>query len=618
MEQTLPSNVPLTKSDFDNSRWTEVLDGVSDKKNHSYRDAFFAKAKEALVAGDQKRASVFTLLSDVTSFHFKPEKKDEPFGPMFVMQNGRSAIVDDLTDDRLALLKTLLPEIVDPELRSRISDVLWLTKRDHEAAERAVEAYLLSAKRLQDPADWVYGFERIERAVRLAASLERDGDSFKQAVAHAEQVLDQYQGDDPLYLSGKLMELLIEHGVGDPHKYIALSEKVAKKAEAERDESRAQYYWTINASWRKKAGDFAGERTAKVAAAETHVREAQAALQGPQPSHLVASNHLQKAIEAYRRLGNCAQKVEELHHLLLEYQQKSMSEMRVISSKTVNISDSVQIAINEVKGKPFQEAVLRLAILGSPPEISKLRVRVQDQVRQFPLQHLVKRMDVNNAGKVVARPPSMFSNSKDEVEAAILSEMFKTAVIDQQVHVQAGVDPVRNQIYSEHNPRMSDVMGLIVDNQFVPPGREWIFSRGLHAGFDGDWPEVAHFLIPQIENSVRYLLERKGVICSGLNSEGIQEEFDLNSLLRMPGAEDLFGKDLCFDLRGLLIERMGSNLRNRQAHGLIDQEGFFSASICYFWWLVLRIICWPILVQSQSQAQSTTAESPGGEDAPSH
>jgi len=54
----------------------------------------------------------------------------------------------------------------------------------------------------------------------------------------------------------------------------------------------------------------------------------------------------------------------------------------------------------------------------------------------------------------------------------------------------------------------------------------------------------------------------------------------------------------------LLIERSGSNLRNRMAHGLINDSEFNSPIMSYLWWVTLRLCCLPILKQQQQVEES--------------
>lgn len=82
----------------------------------------------------------------------------------------------------------------------------------------------------------------------------------------------------------------------------------------------------------------------------------------------------------------------------------------------------------------------------------------------------------------------------------------------------------------------------------------------------------------------------------------MQDEFDLNRIF--PNFWDdlgnLFGEDTAFDLRGLLVERFGSNLRNEEAHGLMNYVAFFSPQVSYVWWLTLRL-CLTVLIASSSE-----------------
>jgi len=118
-----------------------------------------------------------------------------------------------------------------------------------------------------------------------------------------------------------------------------------------------------------------------------------------------------------------------------------------------------------------------------------------------------------------------------------------------------------------------------------------LFAKGLYAGLTGDFYTTTHILIPQIENSIRYLLQKQGVVTSKYDDKGIQNEYDLNKILYFPEIKDIFDEDTLFDLKGLLVEHSGSNLRNDMAHGLLDDEAFSSPLMSYLWWVMLRRCC---------------------------
>ena len=69
-------------------------------------------------------------------------------------------------------------------------------------------------------------------------------------------------------------------------------------------------------------------------------------------------------------------------------------------------------------------------------------------------------------------------------------------------------------------------------------------------------------MIPQIENSIRYVLNNYERQTSRQIAEGIQEESSLNYTLECEELVEVLGKDLVFDLQGLLIKKEGENMRN--------------------------------------------------------
>jgi hypothetical protein len=158
--------------------------------------------------------------------------------------------------------------------------------------------------------------------------------------------------------------------------------------------------------------------------------------------------------------------------------------------------------------------------------------------------------------------------------------------------------------YLEHSVRVNDLLPIESHSPFVLPEREYLFAKGLYAGLTGDFFTSTHILIPQIENSIRYLLWNRGVLPSGLDNRGIQNEYHLTTTLYCPEITSIFDEDTLFDLKSLLVEHSGSNLRNRMAHGLINDSEFLSPIMSYLWWLTLRLCCLPILIHQQKAEQS--------------
>lgn len=595
-------NPPLNKDDFLNSRWQEVVNSSKRKDCCTYSLAFWNKAKEAEAVGNVREQAVLEILAVVSGVEIKPEATEEFFAEVF----------KNLTDEHLNFLADIAADISDPELQARVADILWIKrhKKKFPMAQLAVDAYLQSVKTLEDPERWNCSFKRIERAFRLALTI-RDQVKEKEVVAQIEAILDYYQGEDPLWLSIKLMKLLLESRQGEPAKYAALAEKAANIAEAAYDWQRARACWEIKAKWHLLEKDSEKEREASMLAAETYIKEAEEALTNQSLGYSTASALLQKAIEAFRRVRGTKEetvlakaRAEEVHRLLIEYQEKSVQELVPFYSDEVDVSESIQTARNVVKNKEFQDAIFALALLGALPQVSHLREEVQEIARDCMLYSSIAMVTMNEMGKVVAHRGSILSDNSTEAEEAIRSEMYRNAIFYQNVHAQTYIEPARMQVNLEHSVRVSDLLPIVENSPFVPSGREYLFAKGLYAGLIGDFFTSTHILIPQIENSVRDLLWKRGVITSGLDDKGIQNEHNLNTTLYRTETESIFDEDTLFNLKGLLVEHSGSNLRNRMAHGLINDNGFINPLMSYLWWITLRLCCLPILNYQQKIEQS--------------
>lgn len=595
-------NPPLNKEDFINSAWKEVIENSERKLCSIYCDNFRRKAQEAKEAGNNRQYGVFEILQRVT------------FAPIQSELDGESSI---FPDEMIEFLNQIVDEISDPELQSQIAEILWVKNKkcNYRMGQLAVDSYLKSAKELEHPEEWLYCADRVERVLRLALKINYKPEI---VVEYIDEVLNRYQGQDPLWLSVKLHELLQEEKninilrkkqLLNTVKYANLAEKGAIFAESSKEWDKARNYWEIKAEWHRIEKNKAEVYAARIFVAETYIKQSQDSLTKPPAPYLKAAHNLQKAFEAFERLKSQAteeeriainSKMDEVHKLLSQYQEESLHELITVSSDH-NISNEIELARAYVKGKNFEDALLSLAILGIPQKVSDIRKIAEENAWLSRFMPVVIK---NEMGKTVARQPI----EPDKAEEAILVDMYRIAVDCHKFHAQAFIEPARYQINLEHSIEIKDLFPIVSHSPFVPSGREYLFAKGLYAGLIGDFFTATHILIPQIENSVRYLLRKQGAIPSEMKTkQGIEDERDLNTTLfprNYPQINSIFDEDTLFDIQGLLIERSGSNLRNRMAHGLISDNEFNSPIMSYLWWVTLRLCCLPIWIHQQKVENS--------------
>lgn len=561
----------------------------------NYERHFVDEAKAAEEAGDETRKHICELFAMICSFQLTLDG-NEPYRPKWILGGRRSLLPSDLSSSYRELLLEIVQDIEDPELQARVADVLWVVRTgNYQVASAAVDAYIDSATRLEDAEHWVEGAQRIERALQLATQLGRNGNLYKKVIEYIENLVQKLNGDDPMWFSHRLMSLLLNNNEGEPDTYIPLAQKLAEQAEMAQDWRRARDHWELLATWHAKQQDDDEVYKAKLRAAETYIRQADDYINQEQPIYRNASYELRHAVEALRRIRAPEEQIQQTHARLLEYQQKDDDFQKV--SFSLDIQEYVETARNAVKGKTLREAILTLASMVGSPSYDSLHEYVLELQSKNPLIFWISSQQLNAEGRVTAQRPGLSMDDEDVQQQVIRAEMYKYAgILHQDIAAQGIIMPAIHQINLEHQIRLDDLIEFVRDNPFIPPNHEEIFLRGLYYGLHGDFMVATHLLVPQIENSIRYLLKQRGVITSSLDSQGIQDDYDLGRLLyRTPEVEEIFGKDLLFDLQGLLVNRFGTNLRNLLAHGMLNAYGVTSARAIYVWSIILRLCCFPAL-----------------------
>ena len=131
-----------------------------------------------------------------------------------------------------------------------------------------------------------------------------------------------------------------------------------------------------------------------------------------------------------------------------------------------------------------------------------------------------------------------------------------------------------------------EVYDLISSSKFIPSDRLDLYAHALYHGFCGNFAVAVYILIPQIENGIRYVLESNSIITRKYTQEQ-QNTMSLESYFEK--LNELINEDLLFDLRVLLNEGFGDNMRHDIAHGIYPTSKIFSEPGFYLWWISLKL-----------------------------
>jgi hypothetical protein len=458
---------------------------------------------------------------------------------------------------------------------------------------------------LQEPE----GMEALERGCNLAASLGANHPKREDAKALTAELISQA----PSVASGPrvhVLELGLMFDLADPAGIASLAEKEARLAEADSKYILARGYWTAAAQWHRRAEDEAAANAASLNAAETFMLEAKPHIDAGDRGALVAALFISDAIASLRAIPNTHERREELHRQLIRLQESAPSTLGVVKSGPIDLATPIEAARMATAGKAFRDGLFALAFIHPWPSATRLREQATRHSQQNFISSIFSPLTINDAGKVIAKTHSSHSSDRTEVEAALLHQMYRSMLYEVQMVVHGAIQPARYQLVQEHPALFVHVLEIVQESPLVPPGRELQFAQGVHAGLHGDFLVAAHLLIPQLEHAIRHLLYSQSAISSGLTQEGLQLEYDLNRTLYMEQAEAVLGEDLTVALRGLLVEQVGANLRNKLAHGLSGAAELYGYPSVYTWWLVLGMCLFPIAQAAGQDGRAHSDERP--------
>jgi hypothetical protein len=481
----------------------------------------------------------------------------------------------------------------------------------------AIDGYLFHAGKSLDPEWWVPAFDSLRRAVALSATVDKNTPAYLATLDRVNAIAIGVGQDDPKYFTMKVLDLLIDHRYPNREPLRSNVRAAAEAAAQASDVHRAVDLLGAVQKCLRVAKDQPEERVVRCRIAEVFELGAENA--ASQEQHGLAETFQVEAVKAWRAVGDEGTRETAARVRLQQFQRAHVESMKERQGGEVDLSSCIAAAKTRVSGKEPLIAIRNLLLLSHPRRICDVRASVQKRLGEFVMYSLFGTQTISGAGRRThRRGPVMATGTGDNSESDIAQEALDDEVrtvlsMGWQMLAMGGIMPAVQQIQIEHNLGAAWLWQYVVRSQFVPRGRHLSYVRGLELGLLGDYTTAAHLLMPQFENSVRWLLEQRGAVVSTLPDSEEQNELDLNKLLRTKEAEEVFGSDQLFELAALLIDKGGVNLRNELAHGLFD-DGARENHCAYFWWVTLRFVMFEAVRNNPNNDPPTAAEdSPGDE-----
>lgn len=580
----------------------ETLADRQERECLAYSRAFRERVRQCEEIGDVSGAQSWWLLFRLTAQAFLGTDKSGPV-PLILARCGNGTTVpSDLCGDAVEAVRGLTFHVQDPELRARLLDVVWEANRDHTAAEGAVRAYMESARRLLDPEKWVAYVDRCERALALAFALGRD-ELQAAVVSDVETTVSEFGGEDPLFLTTRLVSLLLEYRRGDLETLSAVSHKAACMAEDALEFDRARSHLENLVLCCRRLGDTDGERLARGRIASCFERQGMLHFESGDP--LLAAHWLEKAHVAYRETPGMRDKAVEVYVTLRTAQRDGAASMDSLDLPEMDVTELVEQAREHVSGYGFLDALFRLLCIVPTTDFSDAERITRDALDGAVWWRLAPRVTLEPDGRIASPGSAPASQSPEGHQPQLWEYVVEVVVEKQQRLGLAVIQPAMQRIMLEHAPSYRDVHEFVSGSPLVPFGREGLFAKGLLSGLRGDMVEALSVLLPQFENGLRHLLGSMRVEMSSMAKMGNQDVFQMGRILSRPELEKALGPDLVKEMKVLFTDEHGPKVRDHMSHGLIPPSGFYGGIAFYTWWLVCRVCFHPTLSKYVAPAEGT-------------
>jgi len=523
------------------------------------------------------------LIAEAMAFDFWENYRDQItgwetyYGPMFVFSNGGGTAtewpsVKKVTEQIINYWTDRAKTAKHPVLRARYADLVWDFQKvvtnespHYSIAQIVIDSTIEIAQR-NCYAPEVNVIRKLERALSLACALN-DNARIKKVAGAIIAYEDTITDDSKLGLWGFAYDLLFENDkvkltadqkqklIDDLERHLLCASEPTNKEEIDP--------WAVEAAalrlakYYRKVGRGEDTERVIVAIGKAFIQASSKA------SALQTSAWLQRVHTTFKEFG-LSDEAEKISIQLREIGEKAKSELKSFSHIIEVPKEKMEKYIAAITEGELDDVLTRIAIHYIPKK-SEVEKQLKDLASKAPVAFLIPMELQDNMGRPLAKVGSL----EEDLAGHTLKQMSQNLAIE-SIFLRQVLESLVKKYPTFEN--------LCVDYLFRSPifgeDRKSIIERGVKEYLNGNHMTAVHLLIPQIENALRVLLETAGgSVLKPARGGGFNLKV-LDDLLRDPLVVQVFGEDIVFYFRALLVDPRGWNLRNCVCHGLCDASEF--------------------------------------------
>lgn len=573
-----------------------VLDAIASieyiSKNHDSKSIsiIFEASKKA---PNEKDSHILEIIAGAYSMYYNGEEYS--FGPRIIMEGKRTFALEDLDENGLDVLQSVIPITKSSYIRAKFSHVVWLLTKNNQYGDIAVNEYLDGFKRKFDPDEWVDCYDQIKPAYHIAFTMGKKSESFKKIRSEINQKLNQLNGLDSSFLSLKLLKLIVKDAPKeDLIKYEPILDNLADRSFNINNGNA--YLADETFSVFKKLNDRMNKIEKQKIIKERYANyyEAQSKILKNKNYYHQAVVLLKRACTLYSDINH--EKLLELRLLLEDLQKKSLHEMKVRKFE-FNLQSTYNAIEQMFDGLSLPEAIVQFGRFSKIYNADEIRNKLLEDQEQYVFTSMFGSVMLNEQGQSVQELPpfkeAFASGNTDIIEKHLIRYAAEQRGMVDMIPVN-----IAYQLLKKYGPiTEEDLNFLAQENAIIPKNRVEIIKQGLCLGLNGKLYAAMHILQPQTENLFRNLVKMCEDTVTFLKENGTEEYKPLSTLFKSTKLLDCYDNNIIFTFHSMMDEPAGENLRNLTGHGLLEPELGNSPVSLYF---LSLLIFWLSLYSSQA------------------
>jgi len=489
------------------------------------------------------------------------------FAPLVEYTNGTVfPDVESFSEEQIDYYKRRADETRNPIHKARYSDIVWELQKDHTFARKAIDAYLQCVPSFYDN-DWQLEMaDSLGRAAQLALFLndKNEVNKVKKELFRWITIL----ADNVKYrFCLELIDAILEMKKFVDHEELKTTVEIASLGTRFYRKMKDGYH--LQRSFLEKLvelmlvlKDHEKALEYRKQMAESFVEEGDWKLENYPSGNLVAAFFYQEAAKSYADLGD-AEKVNELKKRIKIHTREAIeTEFKEIKTTVTFPSEPIKDYIKKLTSITLREALTKIvneAFL--IPSLGRIKLEVEEQKKKSPLSFIIPQVSIRDDNPVL----------KSQTEEELFDEHIVQRVA-MDYKIKSGIfGDIMTELRNEKNLDHISLLNFLSSSKVYEKDSLDMIGTGLERYFSEDFPSALHLLVPQLERTLRNMLERLGVATTVLRGNVIEEK-TLGRILKEPKLEEFLGEDISCYLRTFLVDKRGDNLRNDIAHGLVTKE----------------------------------------------